>query len=196
MKDNKKMLQLFSIVALFLAVVGVSIGFAALSTSLQISGTAKVVPATWKVEFLTPTFSNNSTDAAEAAGVTPTVNATTFSGYQIVLTKPGDKGTYTVPVKNNGSIPAKVKTVTLGSSLTYTGTGDTKTADEAAVTGKIIYDVKWSTGDPITAETDTLAVGETKNIIIEVTYDSSATTLPTNPVTIGGRDLTIVFEQA
>ena len=195
MKDNKKMLQLFSIVALFLAVVGVSIGFAALSTSLQISGTAKVVPATWKVEFLTPTFSNNSTDAKEADGVTPTVNATTFSGYQIVLTKPGDKGTYTVPVKNNGSIPAKITSVSLGSTLTYTGTGDTKTADEAAVTGKIIYDVTWDDGTAI-ATNDTLAVGETKNIIVEVTYDSTATTLPTNPVVIGGRDLTVVFEQA
>ena len=190
MKDNKKMIQLFSVLALFLAVVGISIGFAAMSTSLTIRGTAKVVPATWDVKFTANSFSNNDT-AASATG-TPTMTDTTFHDYEITLTKPGDKGTYLVTVTNNGSIDAKVGTVTLGETLAYSG----DPADVAIVTGHINYTVTWADGTTI-AQNDELKAGaaNAKQIKIEVEYDPNATTLPSGPVTISGKDLAVTFTQ-
>ena len=188
MKDNKKFLQIFSIVALMLAVIGISVGFAAMSTQLQITGTAKVVPAKWEVKFTGQTFSNNSTSASE--GKTPSLTDTLFSNYEIVLTKPGDKGTYTVNVKNNGDIDAKISTVSLGTA-SYSGAN---AADEALVESNVTYNVTWSNGDPISVN-DELAHGADRDIIVEVEYDSEATALPSAPVTISGRDLTVLFVQ-
>ena len=193
MKDRQKMFQLFSVLALFLAVLGISIGFAAMSTTLQIQGTAKVVPATWDIKFTANEFDDNDTDAS-ATG-TPEMTDTRFTGYEITLTKPGDKGTYLVTVTNNGTIDAKVGTVTLGSGA-LTMTGDA--ADVAKLTGHINYTVTWADGSEI-ATNDALphtAGSNTKQIKIEVEYDPEATELPENPVTISGRDLTVVFNQA
>ena len=190
MKNNKKVLQLVAIVALFLAVVGISVGFAAMSTSLEIVGSAKVVPANWNIEFISNTFSNNGT--AAYAGTTPTMTSTTFSGYEIVVTKPGDKGTYTVKVKNSGSIAAKVSTVTLGDTLTVTGS---TTDDEDLVRANLTYTITWSNGDAI-AVGDELAPGAERDIVITVEYSAAATALPSAQTTVTGRDLTVLFVQA
>ena len=190
MKDNKKMFQIFSVVALLLAVVGISIGFAALSTRLEITGNAKVVPANWNVHFDSNyTFSANSTAASE--GTTPTINNTEFKNYQIVLTKPGDKGTYTLTVKNDGDIDAKVGTVSLGSTLTFAGSS---AADEALVQSNVTYTLTWSDGTAI-AVGDELAHGTSKDIVVEVEYSAEATALPESAVTVSGRDLVLTFVQ-
>ena len=188
MKTNKKVLQIVSVIALFLAVVGISVGFAMMSTTLEIAGTAKVIPATWDIKFTNYSFSDNDTDASQ--GTTPTMTDTTFTGYQVVLTKPADKGTYLVTVTNNGSIDAKVSTVTLGNNLTMTGAD----ADKTILNGKINYNVTWEDGSAIAAD-DELLHGQSKNIKIEVEYSSLADELPSGEVTIGGRDLTVVFVQ-
>ncbi len=190
MKDSKKVFQIFSVVALILAVVGISIGFAALSSTLEVTGTARVVPANWSVHFDSEyEFNDNDTSASE--GSTPTINNTEFKNYQIVLTKPGDKGTYTLTVENDGDIDAKVGTVNLGSTLTFSGTS---AADEALVQSNVTYTLTWADGTAI-AQNDELAHGTTKDIVIEVTYDSEATALPENPVTVSGRDLVLTFVQ-
>jgi uncharacterized repeat protein (TIGR01451 family) len=190
MKANKKVLQIVSMVVLFLAVVGISIGFAMMSTQLSITGTAKVVPATWDIKFLQNySFSDNDTDAEETE--VPTITDTTITDYEVTLTKPGDKGTYLFTVKNNGTINAKVSTVTLGSTLTVSGSSQ---SDEDIVRANLVYNVTWSNGDPIQAN-DALAAGAQRDVKIEVEYSSSATQLPQDEVTVTGRDLTILFVQ-
>ncbi|MCR4581213.1 MAG: DUF11 domain-containing protein [Bacilli bacterium] len=189
MKNNKKMLQLFTVVALFIAVVGISVGFAAMSTSLEIAGTAKVVPATWDIKFTANTFSANGTGAYKT--LTPTMTNTAFTGYDVVVTKPGDKGTYTITVKNNGTIDAKVSTVSLGDALNVTAASS---EDEAIIRANIDYTVTWADGSQITAGNE-LAAGESKDILITVQYDGDATQLPSGNATITGRDLTVLFVQ-
>lgn len=190
MKANKKVLQIVSMVVLFLAVVGISIGFAMMSTQLSITGTVKVVPATWDIKFLQDySFSDNDTDADETG--TPTITDTTITGYEVTLTKPGDKGTYLFTVKNNGTINAKVSTVTLGSTLTVVGSSQ---SDEDIVRANLIYNVTWSDGSTIAAG-DELAAGAQRDVRIDVEYSSAATQLPQDEVTVTGRDLTILFVQ-
>ena len=193
MKNNKKVLQLFSIVALFLAVVGISIGFAALSTAMQITGTVHVTPATWKIEFNSATFSDMGTFATDG-DATPTVTATTVSGYDIVLTRPGDSGKWTVEVENKGDINAKVSAVNIATPSIVGTAGASKDADEALVTSNVTYDIKWSTGSAV-ALGDTLAAGEKKYIEIIATYNSEATGMPEKPVTISGKNFNVTFEQ-
>lgn len=189
MKTNKKVLQIVSIIALFLAVVGISVGFALMSTSLEIIGTAKVTPAEWKILFTNATYSDNNTDAYE--GKTPSLQDTSFSNYEVVLTKPGDHGTYTITVENQGDIDAKISEVVLGETLTYSAQSQ---ADEDIVRANVSYSITWSDGTAIQTG-DTLAAGASKNIIVDVLYDSDADEIPQNEVGISGRTLTILYVQ-
>ena len=206
MKENKKYLQLFSVLALVVAVLGISVGFAAMSQTLTITGKATVDPANWDVKFTQATFSNNNTDAyavtAAAQGnepAKPTLSDTTFSNYEIVLTKPGDKGTYYVKVENDGDINAQLTTANIGSTLTFTGSAQdsaVKAADEAIVEANVTYTVTWDGGAAIQTGSRLNANGDSKVIKIEVEYDPDADELPSAPVTITGRDVTLIYTQA
>ncbi len=190
MKSNKRAIQVIFTASLVIAVVCISVGFAMMSTSLQIQGAAKVVPASWDIKFTNKTFSNNNTFAAEGS-VTPTFNDTTFSNYEVILTRPGDRGTYLVTVTNGGDIDARISTVTLGNTLTVTGSS---AADEEIVRSNIIYNVTWEDGSAISQD-DVLLHGESRKIKIDIAYDENATQLPAQYVTVTGRDLTVLFVQ-
>ena len=209
MKTNQKEFQMVTIVALFIAVVFISVGFALMSTALNVQGTVKVVPANWDVKFVPSTyaFSNNSTAAEDTVNPTSTptaatFNDTTFSGYEITLTKPGDKGTITFDVENDGDLDAQVSSVTTGTPV-YTGeaTDPTqKAADEALVEANVTYTITWSDGTAM-ANGNTLAkktgsTATTRTIKIEAEYDPDATAMPSAPVVISGKNLAITFTQA
>lgn len=196
MKINQRVFQMVTIVALFIAVVFISVGFALMSTQLRIQGTAKVIPASWEVKFGNYEFKNNST-AADHVDTNLSKTDTTFANYQIVLTKPGDHGTYEIEVKNTGDIDAELTSVVWDdSTLSYTGTAPTAAADEALVTGKINYTLTWKDTGAAPVLGDTLAHNSTRIIVIDVIYSDTATEMPANPVTIEGKDLTMTFSQA
>ena len=202
MKDNKKLWQGISVLALVIAIVGISVGFAALSQQLTITGQTKVAPGEWRVEFTDAQFDDNSTKATATTDTTdpsnpkPNLTGTTFSDYEIVLTKPGDKGTYTVTVENLGTIDAQLTGVTLNTgNLTYEGQATdptAKAADEALAAQNVTYTVTWEDGSAITTGSD-LNASESKNILITAEYSKDATAIPTAPVIITGRNLTLNY---
>lgn len=193
MKDNKKVLYGLVALALVLSVVGISIGFAAMSTDLTINGSAQVVPSTWDIKFKdlsAPTI-------AGAAEVTtaPTITSDTHIGnYAVKLTKPGDSVTYTFKVANDGSIDA-VLTDFIKATPTFTGTGATAEADATIVQNNFVYTVTYSDDTAITKNTDELAKETFKTVKIVVGYNANATALPTNTVTISGLDVTFTYGQ-
>ena len=199
MKVNQKVFQVVTAIALFVAVVFISVGFALMSQSLTIEGQARVVPANWSVHFDDTSlgFDNHSTAATfDNTASTYAFNGTQLKDYEVVLTKPGDHGTITFNVVNDGDIDAEVTAADFDSNdLVFTGTdGATKTDDERIVRENITYTVTWN-DDSAIAVGDKLPVNATKTVKIDVAYDENADELPANPVKITGRDLTIVFEQ-
>lgn len=123
--------KIVAVVALVVAVVGLSLGFAAYSTSLRISTTADVKPANdnnWNVGFST---NGTAIEDVTTAGTKPGVNATTgtpalsggsvdvtkytiaqTSGQNAVLkTQAGSYVTYTLDILNKGTIPAYLDSV-------------------------------------------------------------------------------------
>ena len=105
-KENK--VQTLVIVFLVIAIVAMSIGFAAFSSSLEINGTAHVSQASWKVAF-------DSTSYKETEGslsTNPTFGETSVS-YDVTLTKPGDFYEFTINVKNSGTFNAKLTNITM-----------------------------------------------------------------------------------
>ncbi len=156
MKKNYKKII---IAALILAVVGISVGFSALSTTLNINGTATAKTNSWNV-----TFANVANEAGVTAKTKPTISGTSLT-YAVDLTQPGQSYEFTVDVKNNGTLPAK-----LAATPTVSGTSS-----------YITHTVTYSDGTAIKAN-DTLAAGAKKTIKVKVQYksDLTASTLPTS----------------
>ena len=160
---KKKKNSSFVVIALLL-IVTISIGYAALSTTLNINGTSTIKTQTWDVHFAN-VKATTTTGATVTKAPTITEGKTTEVTYNVALNKPGSVYEFTVDVVNGGTIAAKTSaTPTLG--------GNTQTAI-------VNYTVTWSDGSPITANT-ALAAGATKTVKVRIEYkkDITAAQLP------------------
>jgi uncharacterized repeat protein (TIGR01451 family) len=157
MKDNKNLI----IAILLAAVLVMSVGYAALSTSLQVGGTATIATnAKWDVEITGITVKSTTGNVTPG---TPTFTATTAT-FNTTLAQPGDSATYEVTIENKGTIDATYSSVTRAIEA---ATGDN------SVKGVIVY----SDTEPGTAGSTVLAAGESKTATITVKFDDSATTV-------------------
>ena len=159
MKDKKKIL-----VILLLLVVGISIGYAAITTTLNINGNTKIEKASWDVHFENLVLSEGIVDATVDASIDSTK---TVIDYTINLVEPGDFYEFTVDIVNNGSIDAMISEV-LKEGLT---TEQEKYID---------YSVKYTDGFEV-LEKDSLIAGNSRNVTVIVKYkeDIDAEDLPT-----------------
>lgn len=155
---------------LLLLVITISIGYAALSTTLNINGTSTITKQTWNVYFDTLTVTSGSVTPTTAAAISSDKQTVT---YTVPLTKPGEFYEFSVVVKNAGTLPAKI-------SATPTLSG-VSTAQDVYVN----YTVKWSDNTTIAAG-DTIAAGATKTAKVRVEYDKNITAsqLPTADQTL------------
>lgn len=165
-KKNSKKNSSYIVAIVLLLLVGISIGYAAISTTLNINGTSNIGKATWDVHFENLKVTTGSVTATEAAAIDA---GKTNITYEIDMSTPGEFYEFTVDVTNGGSIPAKVSaTPTLGG---------VSTAQDVYIN----YTVAYSDGTAVKAN-DTLAVGATKTLKVRVEFDStiSNSQLPTS----------------
>ena len=186
MEKNRE-IKIIAVVALLVAVVGLSVAYAALSTTLEISGTATINSASWDVKFIGGTHSK----VGGASFVEPTVSSTSITGYSAKLTMPGDSVTYNFKIANQGSINATLGTVNIG-SISCSGTDS---AEANATCGNLTYSVTYADGTAIKTG-DALNAGASRDAKITITFNSSATTVPRNAVTVNGMDVTLIYNQA
>ena len=132
---QEKGLQNIIIVVLAIAVLVMSVGFATYSETLNINGTATFTAAKWDVRFDKSTQNETST----LKSTTHTVDDRAIS-YSVTLPKPGSTFTFTVNVKNYGTIDAALKKITMTGlteaqqayithTVNYGGTTYTQTTD-------------------------------------------------------------------
>lgn len=158
MKDKKNIL----ICALLLTIMVMAVGYAAFRQTLNIDGTATIA-GEWQVEITGVTPSVTGTAQDMAYDETDNPNGTRFTAttatFDAKLMKPGDSITYTITVKNNGSIDAKLSTITL--------------TPQADGSDAIIYEV---VSQP--AADSVLAAGESTTVQIRITYDADTEEIP------------------
>ena len=192
MKDNRKTLYYFVALSLFLSVIGISVGFAAMSTELRVNGTTTVAPANWKIKFLNLSSPTIVGDASVETA--PQIQSDTHIGnYEVKLTKPGDTITYTFDITNDGTLDAELSSYTF-TNPTITGTGATALKDAEIVKKNLVYTLTYMDGSSIN-NNDELKKGETKTLKLVIGYDSAANELPTNSVSVGDMDITFVYSQ-
>ena len=164
-KSNRK----FVLLVLALLLFTITVGYAALSTTLNINGTSKINNATWDVHFANLKVTSGSVSATKAA----TIDSATEIDYNVELIKPGDFYEFTVDVTNTGTIDAK-----LGEEPILSGVS----AEQDVYTN---YTVTYSDDTAINAN-DKLAAGATKKLKVRVEFDRNITNsqLPTEAQTL------------
>ncbi len=162
MKNKKK--KYLSIVILLLLLVGVTVGYATLSSNLTISGTSSIGVPDWDVHFENLSVTSGSVSASAPVVSSDKLNIT----YSMALDKPGDFYEFTVDVKNAGTIDAKLSALPTLSGVS--------SAQDAYVN----YTFTHTDGSAIAAG-ETLAAGASKNFKVRVEYDRNinSSQLPT-----------------
>ena len=174
--QKQKSFQLAVIGVLAFAVIIMSIGFAAYSQTLNISGTTTVAANKWSVHFVTNSF-QVAQDSVQETSVD--VSDTTVT-YAATLTEPGDKFAFSINVINDGTFDALLKKVTL-------------TPLTAAQQKYLTYTLKYDNTNTYTTTTDGLNIAlphntgaNTKNVTVTVQYvqPQDASDLPAQSVDI------------
>ena len=112
LSEDRRMLYMILSIVLF-SVFTLTVVYAALSTTLNITGTAQVTAASWDI-YLDNVQLNSQSATTTVATITDKVTAT----FSTTLTNPGDFYEFTVDVVNNGSIDAMIDSVTKTPELT------------------------------------------------------------------------------
>lgn len=163
MKKTKRRLN---VLILLLLLVSITIGYSALSTTLNITGTSKISNSKWDVHFANIAVTSGSVTAVNA----PAIAASGLSiTYEVNLDTPGDYYEFTVDVTNAGSVDAKLNALPTVSGVSsaqdvYTNYSFTH-ADSAT---------------PI-AVGETIAAGASTKFKVRVEFDANVTSeqLPT-----------------
>lgn len=99
------------LVALVILLLGISIGYAALTTTLVINGESTIKKVVWNMHFANARTENGSvsidTANGEKAAYIPNADETKVE-YKISLQNPGEYYEFTVDVVNDGTLNAKI----------------------------------------------------------------------------------------
>lgn len=194
--EKERKIKTLSLVALIVAVLGLTVAFAALSQTLTINGSATVDTATWDIHFAN--LSSGATTGGASVTTEPTIKAdssgkasTVIGDYDVVLTKPGDSVTYTFDVTNAGTVDAILSSLTKAVKPTCTSNASVEN-DATIVCDGLTYSLTYTDTSTEVKENDTLNKGETKNMTLKLEFESD--TLPTDDVSIS--NLGIIFNYA
>ena len=171
--EKERRTKALVIVVLLIVVAGLTIAFAALSTTLNINGTAYLDAAKWGIKFknLSEPVKVGTATTTGTAKIEETKSAE-ITDINVSLSTPGDKVTYTVDLVNEGTINVKIdnieKTVLTSEQQKY-----------------LTFKVTDKSGNEV-SEGDILSAGETRNLTITIEFikDLTKEDLPTSTSTI------------
>lgn len=175
-KVNKPLLYF-----VFFVFASVTVGYAALSTTLSITGKGTLSKNSWDIHFENLVIVDNGASAVTTA---PTIDSTkTKVSFNITLSKPGDSYEFTVDAVNKGTIDAMLS----GFSTT------SLTADQQKY---LTYTVTYGDGATISTK-DYLKKGTSETIRVKVRFkeDLTSADLPSSAETLN-LTATLVYVQA
>ena len=209
--EKTRKIKIISLCALLVAVLGLTVAFAALSQTLTINGSAAVDAASWDIHF--EKTSGKETEVKGAARFTePTLNGTTIENFSATLTKPGDSVIYYFDIVNKGTIDAVVSSYNFPNAFKdcmaninkysycinfdFTDDGNINVFDKSTYIALFNYYLAYADTDESVTQGDTLNAGETKHMKLVIEYKDTATELPENNLTLTSSDpITITYEQ-
>ncbi len=183
MKKNK---QKIAVTLLLFLLCVISIGYAILQSSLDITGTTAIQDAKWDIHWNNVQITEGSVTGANVTTPATIDSSKTTVNYNIKLNKPGDFYEFTVDAVNAGTIDGMVASIT------------SKLNGEIITTlpGYLQYYVKYADGVAI-KENQLLAAGETETYVVRIEFkkDIAASQLPGEEKTLS-LSFTVAYNQA
>ena len=180
--------KIIAIVALVLGTIGVTLGYAAFSSTLTIKSSAEVKPdsSTFNVDF------SSSSSAVETNDITPTLNKTVsgftataatinnasdplISNLKATFTEPGQSATYSFYSYNAGEYVAYLNSIVFSGNKTCTAkSGTTQALVDSACNG-ISLSVKVGSESATTTSVanvtgHTLGLGAAEEVVVVISY--------------------------
>ena len=209
MERNRK-IKILSLVALIVAVLGLGVAFAALSSQLTINGSAKAQAGSWNIHFA-KTLDMPTQTTGNASFTEPTLSDTSILGFKATVTKPGDSVTYYFDIVNSGTVDALVEDYVFRSGYKdctgsyvsenanckqydFSSDGFIGPVDSNIWRTSIKYGLYYTDNNKEIKSDDTISAGETKHAKLVVEYLSSSkyllpdgmqiTSMKNTPITI------------
>ena len=157
LRYNRK--RTFTFIFLFLMVLGITLGYAFLTTSLNVNGALEVSSSSWDIHFANIIEDQNGVEATTA----PTVSNNTTITFAVDLEKATDFYSFTADIINDGTYDAKIDSITITPTLTTEQQNFFK------------YEVTYSDGTQIQTN-DALDSGTSENIKVYLEYKENAET--------------------
>ena len=191
MGDNK-IYKIISIIALLLGVVGVTLGYAAFSSTLRIESSAEVTPngSNFNVDFssssssvaendITPTLSANVTGFSATDAEIDNTSDPVISNLHATFTEPGQSATYTFYAYNAGQYLAYLNSIVFSGNKTCTaGTNTNQSLVDTACTGISlsvqVTGINATTTSLTSISNHTLATGAADTITVVIEYASGS----------------------
>ena len=158
-----------NIVLIVVLLIGVTIGYAVINTTLNINGKSSISKNTWDVYFNNVVVRDGSAEAVKI----PTVTDKTTVDFEVALNLPGDFYEFTVDVVNAGSIDAMIDDLN-------------KTPNLTTIQAKYLnYIIEYQNGEEV-ASKQLVKSNEFVRLKIRVEYksDITASDLPTTSETL------------
>ena len=209
MERNRK-IKTLSLVALIVAVLGLGVAFAALSSKLTINGSAKAQAGSWNIHFA-KTLDMPTQTTGDASFTEPTLSDTSILGFKATVTKPGDSVTYYFDIVNSGTVDALVDNYVFESGYQdcaatrvsdhpecklydFNSDGVINGSDYSVIKASIKYGLYYTDNNKKIIAGDEIRAGETKHAKLVVEYFSGSifllpdglqiTSIKNTPITI------------
>ena len=175
-RDRKTLYIILSIV--LISIFSLTIVYAALSVTLNITGSTEVTASNWNIHLANPEVKSGSVNSN-----VPTISGNNLS-FSVNLATPGDYYEFTVDVVNGGSIDAMIDSVVKTPELT---------SEQAKY---IKYEITYENGESINTN-QTIKSGTSTPIKVRVEYrkDISASDLPSTATELSLK-LTLIYVQS
>lgn len=206
--DRKQLIYTFLFFGF--CVFGLTVAYAALSTTLIISGSASVNSSEWDIVIEKSSMKELFGDSVECIGdftcidnyfykgnltiiKSPVVTNTTIKDFSFSASIPDDGIMYLYKVVNKGTIPAKLESIDY---LTPTYTGSESDIEWAKNNAVVVTSLGSNTDEEdLMQEGEILCPGQFGFLSVGFFIDEFATTLPSGSVTISNAGVDYVFTQ-
>lgn len=209
--EKERRIKVLCLAALIVAVLGLTVAFAALSQTLTINGSANVDAATWDIHIENLKVGTISGDANVISEPTISSDGKSIENFKVSLTKPGDYVSYTFDIVNNGTIDAAEPTIIFNgidedsitseddmiivASALFTKAdwdGDGVTTDDERL--KALQNIGSYDGGTGNSSIGEIKAGNSRNMTIAMFYQDDSTELPKGEVELN-LNIQYVFSQ-
>ncbi len=187
--------KIIAVIAMLVAIGGLSIAFAALNQNITIDGSATVSKIGFKVEF--QDLVKETPTGLVTIITEPTISASTthVGDYDVIFTSPESSISYTMDIVNTGTLDAVLGSIDVPTPI-CTGTGENALVDAENVCNNLTYTLTYSDGSAIQVG-DSLAAGDSENVRLTLSYgEITVDELAKESVSISNLSININYTQS